>query len=157
MVRINWNSLLFFQLISSLVKMALQLLNSKMLYGIGGRKLHCSSVALLVTLILTAFKFEDLEAGGQNGIGQRACFLHGLIYTVVITQRMTGLLNLISDGAGIPFFNMVVIPALIDKQVELHKLCTSMYFVLSMVIYPLFAMHISAAIYHQLFAVLDDW
>lgn len=175
--------------------MPLRLLNSKTQYGVGGRVLHWSSVALLVTLILTAFKFEDLDAGAgkmelirehasygiiflllmsvrltwrctnenpvysyniKNWQKFAACFLHGLIYVVVITQSLIGLMNLISAGSGVPFFHLTLIPALIDKHLELHKLFTSMHFVLSMVIYPLFAMHISAAIYHQLFGVLDD-
>jgi cytochrome b561 len=85
-----------------------------------------------------------------------ARFLHGLIYVVVITQSLSGLLKLISDGSGIPFFTLFEIPPLMLQQEVLHEFLKSVHYVLAVVIYPLFAIHISAAIYHQLFAVVDD-
>jgi cytochrome b561 len=175
--------------------MPLQLLNSSTQYGLGGRVLHWSSVALLVTLILTANSFEDLETGAtkveliqqhasygliflllmslrlywrstnENPVHSynihswqkySAIFLHRVIYFVLITQSLSGLLNLVSDGSGIAFFNLFEIPALLNRHDELHKIFTSIHYVISIVIYPLFVIHISAAIYHQLFGVLDD-
>jgi cytochrome b561 len=169
--------------------------NSVSQYGLAGRVLHWSSVALLVTLILTAAEFEDLETSpdkleliyqhasygliflflmsfrlfwrctNHNPVQSYniqswqkfgAHFLHLGIYIIVITQSLTGLLNLIYAGSGIPFFGLFELPALTDKHSELHDIFTSIHHVLSIVIYPLFALHISAAIYHQLFGVLDD-
>ena len=85
-----------------------------------------------------------------------ALFLHRGIYFVVITQSLTGLLNLVSAGSGIAFFDLFEIPALLNRNDDLHKVFTSIHNVISIVIYPLFAIHISAAIYHQLFGVLDE-
>jgi cytochrome b561 len=85
-----------------------------------------------------------------------AFFLHRLIYAVIITQCVAGLLSLSFAGSGIPFFDLFELPALLDKHDEFYSLSASIHFVLSIVIYPLFAIHISAAIYHQIFGVLDD-
>jgi cytochrome b561 len=169
--------------------------NSVSQYGLGGRLLHWSSVALLVTLILTAAEFEDLDASPDKLrlIHQHASygfiflflmslrlfwrctnynpvysyniqswqkfgahFLHWGIYVIVIAQSLTGLLNLIFAGSEIPFFELIAIPALTEKHDELHSFFSSIHYVISIVIYPLFAIHISSAIYHQLFGVLDD-
>ena len=169
--------------------------NSESQYGLGARLLHWSSVALLVTLILTAAEFEDLDASpdklglirqhasygliflflmslrlfwrctNQNPVHSYnikswqkfgAHFLHWGIYLIVITQSLTGLCNLVFAGSEIPFFKLVEIPALTGKHDELHGFFSSIHYVISIVIYPLFFIHISAAIYHQLFGVLDD-
>ena len=85
-----------------------------------------------------------------------AFFLHRLIYAIIITQCVTGVLNLLFVGSGISFFGFFELPALFDKHDEFYSLSTSIHFALSIVIYPLIAIHISAAIYHQIFGVLDD-
>ncbi len=175
--------------------MPLSLKNSATQYGLGGRVLHWTSVALLVTLILTASRFEDLEASTEKVelIREHASyglifllvmsmrllwrcsnenpllsykipawqkfsarFLHWGIYVVVITQSLTGLLNLVFAGSSITFFDLFAIPAVIDRHEQWYKLFTGIHFFLSVVIYPLFAIHITAALYHQLFGVLDD-
>jgi cytochrome b561 len=169
--------------------------NSVSQYGLGGRILHWSSVALLVTLILTASEFEDLESSpdklkliqqhasyglvflllmslrlfwrctNHNPVHSynikswqkfAAHFLHWGIYVIVITQSLTGVLNLIFSGSSIAFFDLFELPVLTSKHDGLQKLFTSVHYVLSIVIYPLLAIHISAAIYHQLFGVQDD-
>lgn len=150
---------------------------------------------MLVTLILTAAEFEDLESspGKLDLIHQHASyglvflllmslrlfwrctnhnpvhsyniknwqkfaahFLHWSIYVIVITQSLAGILNLVFAGSAIPFFDLFELPLPIDKHDGLRELFNSAHYVLSIVIYPLFAIHISAAIYHQLFGVLDD-
>lgn len=169
--------------------------NSKTQYGLGGRLLHWTSVALLVTLILTADEFESLDASPQkieliklhaswglvfllvmslrvlwrwtndnpvhsysihNWQKFAAKFLHRSIYVVVITQGLIGLVNLVSAGSGIPLFGLFETPAFMQKHELAYELSKAMHYSLSIVIYPLFAIHISAAIYHQLFGVLDD-
>ena len=157
--------------------------------------MHWTSVTLLVTLILTADGFQDLEAGNTRAtlvrqhaswgllfilvmfmrVGWRlsnlnpvrsysirnwqkfsAMFLHWTIYAVVITQALAGLLNLVFAGEGISLFSIFEISTSGQKHDGLLDLSKMLHYVLSVVIYPLFAIHISAAIYHQLFGVLDD-
>ncbi|NKB35908.1 MAG: cytochrome b [Gammaproteobacteria bacterium] len=85
-----------------------------------------------------------------------AVFLHWTIYIVVITQGLAGLLNLVYGGSSIAFFSVFELAAVMDREEGLYDLFRMIHYVLSVVIYPLFAIHISAAIYHQLFGVLDD-
>lgn len=84
-----------------------------------------------------------------------AIFLHRLIYFIVITQSLSGLCHLYFAGSGISFFNFFKIPLLINADELLSEISKRIHYVFSIVIYPLFAIHISAAIYHQLFGVLD--
>ncbi len=169
--------------------------NTRTQYGMGGRILHWTGVSLLLTLILTADGFQDLEAGVNRTIlvkthaswgllfllvmamrvGWRlsnhnpvrsynirdwqkrlAIFLHWTIYLVVISQALAGLLNLVYGGSEISFFGMLELPAFMTRDEGLYDLSRMIHYVLSVLIYPLFAIHISAAIYHQLFGVLDD-
>ena len=82
--------------------------------------------------------------------------LHLSIYFVVISQSLIGLLNLFSSGNGLVFFSFFETAALMQENVALYELSKSLHYSLSIAIYPLFFIHISAAIYHQLFGVLDD-
>ena len=58
--------------------------NSATRYGLGGRCLHWLSVALLVTMIVTALPFEEMEAGPEKTelIRRHASF--GLIFLLVM-------------------------------------------------------------------------
>ena len=85
-----------------------------------------------------------------------AVFLHWSIYLVVITQALAGMFNLVFAGDGVPFFSILEIPGFMQRHDELLDSSKMLHYVLSVVIYPLFAIHISAAIYHQLFGVLDE-
>lgn len=169
--------------------------NTAARYGLGGRFLHWLSVALLVTMIVTALPFEEMEAGPEKaelvrthasyGLifllvmalrvywrlsnvnpvlsysirnWQKICavFLHRTIYLVVITQALTGIASLVSGGSAIPFFNVFETPVFSDRHDALHDLFTEAHHFISVLIYPLFAVHITAAIYHQIFGVPDD-
>ena len=169
--------------------------NSATQYGMGGRVLHWLSVALLVTMIVTALPFEEMEASPEKmelirrhvsyGLvfllvmgmrvywrrtnvnpvlsydirnWQKVCAvnLHRLIYVVVITQALTGIASLVSGGAAIPFFDVFEIPRLSGRREGLYDLFTETHHFISVIIYPLFALHITAAIYHQIFGVRDD-
>ena len=82
--------------------------------------------------------------------------LHLTIYFVVISQSLVGILNLASSGEGLAFFSFFETAAFMQKNVALYELSKGLHYSLSIAIYPLFLVHISAAIYHQLFGVLDD-
>ena len=175
--------------------MAFSFRNTRNQYGLGGRILHWTGVTLLLTLILTADGFQDLEAGVNRSIlvkthaswgllfllvmamrvvwrlsnhnpvhsysirnwqKNTALILHWTIYLVVISQALAGLLNVVYSGSNIAFFRLFEFPVLMARDESLYDLSRMIHYVLSVVIYPLFAIHISAAIYHQLFGVLDD-
>lgn len=85
-----------------------------------------------------------------------ARWLHRSIYFVVIIQSVTGITNFVTDGKPIPFFNLFELPVIFSENSFLHGISIDTHVFLSIVIYPLFAIHISAAIYHQIFGVLDE-
>ena len=85
-----------------------------------------------------------------------AIFLHRTIYAIVIFQSICGISSLIFSGKGIAFFSIFTIPTFLTEQKLYLELSNTLHYVISIVIYPLFAIHISAAIYHQLFGVVDD-
>ena len=45
---------------------------------------------------------------------------------------------------------------LLQRNDGLHSLFSETHHIISVIIYPLFALHITKAIYNQLFGVLDD-
>ncbi len=85
-----------------------------------------------------------------------AIFLHRLIYAVLVTQSITGLSNLLFSGHDISFFGVFNIPSFTINHEMLSDITACVHYMLSVVIYPLIAIHISAAIYNQLFGVLDQ-
>ena len=104
--------------------------NSATRYGLGGRCLHWLSVALLVTMIVTALPFEEMEAGPEKTELIRRHASYGLIFLLVMGLRVYWRLTNANPVLS--------------------------YSIRSVLIYPLFAVHITAAIYHQIFGVLDD-
>ena len=97
-----------------------------------------------------------LSYGIRNWQKVCAVFLHRTIYFVVITQALTGIASLVSGGLAIPFFNVFETPVFSDRHDNLYDLFTEIHHFISVLIYPLFAVHITAAIYHQIFGVPDD-
>ena len=175
--------------------MKVALRNTARQYGLVGRLLHWTSVALLVTLIFTASEFEDLLPGTerQQLVLQHASYgflllglmllrlywryssinpvhsysiarwqksaaisLHRTIYAVIIGQCLLGISSLVVAGLPLSLFGVVELPALMGANPELARLSNSAHYAISLAIYALFAIHISAAIYHQLFGVLDE-
>jgi len=173
----------------------MRLANSATQYGLVARLLHWTSAALLVTLLVTASGFAEMEDGpdklalvrqhaswglmllcvmlmrltwrmrNPNPIRSytirdwqktAAVCLHRAIYAVVITQSLVGIGNVLTDGSGIPFFNLFELPPLMPADKALHDGFVGVHEFLSIVIYPLFAVHITAALYHQIFGVRDD-
>ena len=62
--------------------------NSATRYGLGGRCLHWLSVALLVTMIVTALPFEEMEAGPEKTELIRRHASYGLIFLLVMGLRV---------------------------------------------------------------------
>ena len=85
-----------------------------------------------------------------------AISLHRSIYIVLIAQCIFGTMTLIAGGEPIHVFNIWVLKPLIEKQASINHFVLNIHFFTSIMIYPLFAVHISAAIYHQIFGLIDD-
>lgn len=85
-----------------------------------------------------------------------ATFLHRFIYFILITQSLIGLCSVYFSGHDITFFNFFDFPSPEDNNESLSYLSKSAHYSLSTLIYSLLTLHICAALYHQLFSVLDD-
>ena len=85
-----------------------------------------------------------------------AISLHRSIYIILITQCILGLLILLSSGETWHFFNLLEVPPLFAKADAIHKTAEGLHYLVSVMIYPLFAVHITAAIYHQIFGLVDE-
>lgn len=174
--------------------MSIAFRNTRTHYGLCGRLLHWTSVALLLTVIVSADRFESIADSPDKAalirthaswglvlllvMGLRACwrctnpnpvrsytiepwqifaalFLHRLIYVIVISQCLLGVFNLCLAGNGIPFFHILETPVLMSRNDTLFALSNGLHTALYTAMLPLFAIHISAAIYHQIFGVID--
>lgn len=85
-----------------------------------------------------------------------AVFLHWTIYLVIITQSVIGIANVLTGGTGVPFFSLFETPPLLRADAALHERLVDAHVFLSIVIYPMFAVHVSAALYHRVFGVRDE-
>jgi cytochrome b561 len=164
-------------------------------YGLIAKILHWSSVFLLLSVIIIASSFEELEntdPSKQHLINQHvsiglifllfmltrfvwrqanpnpilsyqlkrwqkhtAISLHRFIYFIILIQCACGMLISLSGEELITLFETLAIkpvintPWLFDLSKDVHQsIADLIYFVL--------AIHISAAIYHQIFGVTDD-
>lgn len=175
--------------------MTLQLANSTTRYGLVARSLHWTSVALLLTLIVTGSGTEGIADGPERTalIRQHASWgvllllvmlvrlawrirnpnpvqsyslpawrktaarcLHWSIYLLVITQCLVGVGNLLADGLGIPLFGLFQTPPLAAADARLHGQLVDVHAFIYYMIFPLFAVHITAALLHQIFGVRDE-
>ncbi len=84
-----------------------------------------------------------------------ALLLHRLIYIVLILISLLGLGILLFSGGAIYLFDFEL-GSFMTKQEALSEYAIYVHGWISVLIYPLFALHISAAIYHQVFGVLDE-
>lgn len=175
--------------------MSIHFKNSETQYGLVGRSLHWMSVALLVTLIIVAGQFEDMDVSPEkleliimhSSLGLiffllmlgrltwrnininpiesysikrwqklAAISLHRCIYVVLITQCIIGVIMLFTGGEPVHFFGLFELPAFMDKNESFNDLAIDTHAFISIVIYPMFAVHITAAMYHQIFGLIDD-
>lgn len=84
-----------------------------------------------------------------------AIALHRSIYVVMFTQCALGIYLLCLSGSEISFFGLVELPALMSKSEGLFDSTLNVHDVFANLIYLLLSVHISAAIYHQIFGVID--
>ena len=124
--------------------------------------LHSSMGLIFLTLMLTRLTWRTIN---QNPIDSysikkwqklTAISLHRSIYIIIISQCVLGILLLITGGETNRFFDLLEIGPLVEKNSIIHNLALSAHHFFSILIYPLFAIHISAAIYHQVFGLIDE-
>lgn len=172
----------------------MQIKNTTTQYGLLARVMHWSSVTLLVTLIVIASQFEDLQAGAEKnrlmalhvvlGLGffalmlarlrwrqtnhnpihsyslkpwqkLAAISLHRSIYLVLLAQCLVGMISVVTANNPALLLHCLSWLTPLTAQPWLHPLSVNSHVLLSMMIYPLFAIHISAAIYHQIFGLIE--
>lgn len=85
-----------------------------------------------------------------------AISLHRCIYIVLIAQCIVGIVTLITGEEPIHVFNLLEIKPFIEKITSINNFGLNIHFFISIMIYPLLTIHISAAIYHQIFGLIDD-
>ena len=83
-----------------------------------------------------------------------AMSLHRLIYIILIGQCVLGVLMLAFSGETISFFGFEIASGF-NGQDAFKKGAGQLHSVLSQIVYPLFALHIGGALYHQIFGVVD--
>ena len=85
-----------------------------------------------------------------------AISLHRCIYVVLVAQCIAGIMMLITAGEPIRIFNLFELISVIEKNTLLNNFSLNTHLFISILIYPLLAIHISAAIYHQIFGLMDE-
>lgn len=123
---------------------------------------HASLGMIFLVLMLTRLLWRNLN---QNPIYSysiqpwqklAAISLHRSIYVILITQCVLGLLMLLTSGEPLHFFDWLEWPPLFAKVDDLHEVVRGLHYLVSVMIYPLFAVHITAAIYHQIFGLVEE-
>ncbi len=123
---------------------------------------HSSIGLLFLLLMLTRFTWrvnnlnpiDSYEIQSWQKILAKS--LHRCIYLILIIQCLAGIITIFFNGESFNIFNLVKFESLILKNVFIENIAVNLHAFISFMIYPLFAIHISAAIYHQIFGVLDD-
>jgi cytochrome b561 len=122
-----------------------------------------SSIGILLLMLMTArLTWRNLNANPIHSYSiktwQRllAISLHRAIYVIIITQCCLGMLMLLTSGETFHFFNVFELPALLKQAHPVHATVLGLHYLVSVMIYPLFAIHITAAIYHQIFGLVEE-
>lgn len=124
--------------------------------------LHSSVGLIFLLLMITRFTWRYLNINPIKSYSIKnwqkliAVSLHRTIYIVIISQCIFGIVMLITGGDPISFFGLFEIDPIIDKNELLHKTAFEIHVFISILIYPLLGIHITAAIYHQIWGVIED-
>jgi cytochrome b561 len=123
--------------------------------------LHASIGIMLFILMITRFTWRNLNPNPIHSYSIKnwqkllALSLHRSIYVIIIAQCVLGVLMLLTGSEVLHFFNIFDLPPLLGKASIYEKILGFHYFI-SVMIYPLFAIHITAAIYHQIFGLVEE-
>lgn len=124
--------------------------------------IHASVGLIFLLLMITRFTWRTLNINPIKSYSIKnwqkliAVSLHRTIYVVIISQCFFGIVMLITGGDRLSFFGLFRLEPIIDKNEMLHKIALDIHVFISILIYPLLAIHITAAIYHQIFGVIED-
>lgn len=123
---------------------------------------HSSIGILLLAVMLMRFSWRlnslnPVRSYTVSAWQQRAAIsLHWFLYAVVISQCLVGLAQLFADGSPIEIFDLVLLESSGMRDDELRERLNDIHASFANVIYVVIAVHVGAAIYHQIFAVVDD-
>jgi len=124
--------------------------------------LHASVGILLLILMLARLTWRNLNPNPIHSYSIKtwqklvAISLHRSIYLIIMTQCFLGILMLLSSGETLYFFDILELPPLLEKAHPIHQTLLGFHYLISVMIYPLFAVHITAAIYHQIFGLIEE-
>lgn len=123
---------------------------------------HVSFGIMLFLVMATRFTWRQMNKNPVYSYSmpawqkRSAITLHYTIYIFVITQCLVGFVMMVFNGEKIAFFDALVVGPIMKTDDAISAFLIGAHAQLSVLVYPLFAIHISAAIYHQIFGVLDD-
>ncbi len=124
--------------------------------------LHSSIGIMLLMLMITRLIWRNLNPNPIHSYSIKswqkllAISLHRSIYLIIIAQCVLGVLMLLTGGETFRFFDLFELPPLLEKASPIHEKILGFHYLISVMIYPLFAIHITAAIYHQIFGLVED-
>lgn len=123
---------------------------------------HASLGILLLMLMIARLTWRNLNPNPIYSYSIKAwqkllaISLHRSIYIIIITQCLLGILLLLTGGETFHFFNVFELLPLLAKTHPIHEAILGVHYLISIMVYPLFAVHITAAIYHQIFGLIED-
>ncbi len=123
---------------------------------------HASTGIIFLMLMLARVTWRTLNPNPIHSYSIKpwqkllAISLHRSIYIIIIAQCLLGILMLLTSGQTLHFFNAIELPPLLEKTHATHQTILGFHYLMSVMIYPLFAVHITAAIYHQIFGLIED-
>lgn len=123
--------------------------------------LHSSIGIMLLMLMIIRLTWRNLNPNPIHSYSIKgwqkllAISLHRSIYIIIITQCFLGTLIWLTNGETFHFFNVFELPPMLEKS-PIHETILSFHYLISVMIYPLFAVHITAAIYHQVFGLVEE-
>jgi cytochrome b561 len=123
---------------------------------------HSSIGLILLIVMVTRLTWRNLNPNPIHSYSilswQKllAISLHRSIYVIIITQCFLGILMLLTGGEKFHFFDVFEFAPLLEKASPIHETILGFHYLISVMIYPLFAVHIIAAIYHQIFGLVED-
>lgn len=124
--------------------------------------LHSSVGIMLLMLMIARLTWRKMNPNPIHSYSIKtwqkllAISLHRSIYTIIITQCFLGILIWLTSGETFHFFNLFELHPRLNKAYLTHETVLAFHYFISLMIYPLFAVHITAAIYHQVFGLVEN-
>lgn len=85
-----------------------------------------------------------------------AISMHWFLYAVVLSQCTIGVLQLLADGATIAISQYVIVETPAFRDDTICERLNDVHASLAKLIYIAVAVHVCAAVYHQIFGVVDE-